>query len=59
MPYQSIPINIAGPAYQDRSRPLSSQETRNFYHEVVESGKDKYVIKSFPGQKLLGSELPP
>lgn len=55
MPFLTVPINIAGPSYQDRSRPLSSQETRNFYHEVVESGKDKYVIKSFPGQKLLGS----
>lgn len=53
--YQSIPINIAGPSYQDRSRALSSQQTNGFYHEVVESGKDKFVIKSFPGQKLLGS----
>ena len=55
MPYLSVPVNISGPSYQDRSRPLSSQETRNFYHELVEPGKDKYVIKSFPGQKLLGS----
>lgn len=55
MAFQTIPINIAGPSYQDRSRPLTSQETRNFYHEIVEPGKDKYVIKSFPGQSLLGS----
>lgn len=55
MPFQTFPINITGPSYQDRSRPLSSQETRNLYHEVVESGKDKYVTKSFPGQTLLGS----
>ena len=53
--FQTVPINIAGPSYQDRSRPLSSQETRNFYHELVESGKDQYVIKSFPGQTTLGS----
>ncbi len=53
--FQTIPINLTGPSYKDRSRPLSSQETRNFYHEVVESGKDKYVIKSFPGQQLTGS----
>ena len=53
--FQITPINITGPTYQDRSRPLSVQETRNFYHEIVDSGKDKYVIKSFPGQKLLGS----
>lgn len=53
--FQTVPVNITGPTYRDRSRPLSSQETRNFYHEVVESGKEKYVIKSFPGQKALGS----
>lgn len=55
MSFQTVPINITGPTYQDRSRPLSSQETRNFYHEVVESGRDKYVIKSFPGQTNFGS----
>jgi len=55
MAFQTIPINITGPSYQDRSRPLSSQETRNFYHELVEAGKDKYVLKSFPGQELLNS----
>ncbi|MCK4788720.1 MAG: hypothetical protein KAV87_33565, partial [Desulfobacteraceae bacterium] len=53
--FQTVQVNVTGPSYQDRSRPLSSQETRNFYQEVVEPGKDKYVTKSFPGQKLLGS----
>jgi len=53
--FQTIPINITGPSYKDRSRPLSSQETRNFYHELVDSGKDKYVIRSFPGQNNIGS----
>jgi len=53
MPFQTLPINITGASYQDRSRPLSVQETRNFYHELVEQGKDQYVIKSFPGQTLL------
>jgi len=53
--FQTIPVNVTGPSYQDRSRPLSSQETRNFYPELVESGKDQFVIKSFPGQKNLGS----
>ena len=55
MAFQTIPINIAGPSYQDRSRPLSSQETRNWYHEVVPSGKNQFVIKSFPGQTVFGS----
>jgi len=53
--FQNVPINITGPSYQDRSRPLSSQESRNFYPELVESGKDQYVTKSFPGQKNLSS----
>jgi hypothetical protein len=48
--FQTVPVNITGPSYKDRSRTLSSQETRNFYQELVDSGKDKYVIKSFPGQ---------
>jgi len=55
MPYTTLPINISGPTYRDRSRPLSSQETRNIYHELVESGKEQYVLKSFPGQKSFGS----
>lgn len=53
--FQTIAINVTGPSYQDRSRPLVSQETRNFYPELIESGKDNYVIKSFPGQKSFGS----
>ena len=53
--FQLVPLNIAGPSYLDRSRPLSSQRTVNFYHELNPSGKDKYVIKSFPGQKAFGS----
>jgi len=57
MAYKTLPVNIAGPSYQDRSKPLASQQTKNFYHEVVESGKDQYVIKSFPGQKLFGSTV--
>jgi hypothetical protein len=57
MTYKTIPINVAGGSYQDRSRPLSSQETRNFYHEVVEQGTDKFVLKSFPGHKFFGSSL--
>jgi len=57
MAFQTIPVNTTGPSYQDRSRPLSSQTTRMFYHEVVESGKDQFVLKSFPGLKLFGSAV--
>ena len=53
--FQTVPINITGGSYQDRSRPLSSQETRNLYQELIDAGKDQYVTKSFPGQKLLNS----
>lgn len=52
---KNIPLNITGPSYQSRSRPLSSQETKNFYHQVVEEGKDQYVLHSFPGLLNVGS----
>ena len=55
MTFKTIPVNATGPSYQDRSRPLSSQVTRNFYPEVNPSGKSQYVLKSFPGQTLFGS----
>lgn len=55
MSFTTIPVAVAGPSYQDRSRPLSSQTTRNFYHEIVESGKSTFVLKSFPGLSLFGS----
>jgi hypothetical protein len=50
-----IPINITGGSFADRSRPLSSQETKNFYPQVVEQGKDQFVLRSFYGLKNLGS----
>ena len=53
--FNSAPINITGGSYQSRSRPLSSQETKNFYQQVVEAGKEQYVLHSFPGLKTLGS----
>ena len=53
--FKSIPINITGGSYQSRTRPLSSQETRNFYQQVVEAGKEQYVLHSFPGLKPIGS----
>lgn len=55
MTFRTAPVQIAGPSYQDRSKPLTQQETRNFYPEVVQEGKDQFVIKSFPGQNLLSA----
>lgn len=52
---ENIPLNITGPSYQDRSRPLTSQQTKMWYHQVVEEGKENYVLHSFPGLKLKGS----
>ena len=49
--YQSIPIQIAGPSYESRSKPLSSQRTVNLYpqqNQVDES----YTLMSFPGLKV-------
>lgn len=51
---KNIPINTTGPSYQSRSRPLSSQETRYFYPEAVEEGKEQFVLQSFPGLKSVG-----
>ena len=53
--FNSAPINITGGSYQSRTRPLSSQETKNFYQQVVEPGKEQYVLHSFPGLKSVGS----
>lgn len=58
MPFQTIPINISGPSYQDRSKALSSQQSLNLYPEIVEEGKDQFVMKSFPGQVLLSTAVP-
>lgn len=55
MSFQTIPVNITGPSYQSRSRPLSSQVTQNWYQQFNEAGKDKYVLLPFPGLKLLGN----
>lgn len=53
--YQTVPVNITGPTYQSRSRPLSSQRTVNMYQQLAEGGKDQYVLHSFPGQKLIST----
>jgi len=55
MTFTTVPINITGPTYQSRSRPLSSQLTVNMYQQFAEGGKDKFVLHSFPGQKLISS----
>ena len=51
--FQTYPINITGPTYQSRSKPLSSQLTVNMYQQFAEGGKDKFTLHSFPGQKFI------
>lgn len=55
MTYQNLQINIAGPSYQSRSRPLASQQTKNYYQTIVEEGKEQFVLHPFPGLKLVGN----
>ena len=48
-------MNVTGPSYQSRSKPLSSQVTQNWYQQFNESGKEKFVLLPFPGLKVLGN----
>lgn len=57
MTFQTVPINVTGPSYQSRSRPLSSQRTVNFYQQITEKGKDKFTLFSFPGQKNINNSI--
>lgn len=54
---KNIPLNITGPSYLSRSSPLSSQETRNYYQQIVEEGSDNYVLHPYPGLKLSSSAI--
>lgn len=55
MTFQTIPVQVTGPSYQSRSKPLSSQVTQNWYQQLSELGKDQFVLMPFPGLKLLGN----
>ncbi len=55
MTFQTIPVQVTGPSYQSRSKPLSSQVTQNWYQQFNDAGKDQYVLLPFPGLKLLGN----
>lgn len=57
MTFQTIPVQVTGPSYQSRSKPLSSQVTQNWYQQFNEQGKDNFVLLPFPGLKLLGNEV--
>ena len=57
MSFKTVPLNITGPSYQSRSKPLSSQRTVNWYQQLSDGGKEKYVLLPFPGLKELGSSV--
>lgn len=54
---KSIDVNITGPSYLSRSKPLSVQQTKNFYHQIVESGREQYVLHSFAGLTAKNTAL--
>lgn len=55
MRFQLIPFQISGPSYQSRSKPLSSQQTVNWYQQYNDEGKEQFVLMPFPGLKQSGS----
>ena len=55
MPFVTVPVNITGPSYQSRSKPLSSQQTVNWYQQFNEGGKESYVLMPFPGLETKGN----
>lgn len=51
------PLDIVGPSYSDSSKAVSSQETINWYPELVETkdGRNKWVLKGAEGTALFSS----
>lgn len=54
MSFQTVPIQITGSSYQSRSKPLSSQQTVNWYPQYSDEGKENLVLMPFPGLKQAG-----
>lgn len=57
MAYQTVNINTTGPSYQSRSKPLSAQQTKMWYQQFNESGKEQFVLMPFPGLKTIGNAV--
>ena len=47
--FQDIPFNIIGGTHENRSRPVSVQNTTNMYLQVNEYSDKKASLQSFPG----------
>lgn len=52
-----IPFPLVGPTYTNRSLPVSSQVTRNFYIEVNPQGGEPVSFNPFPGLKAFSTGL--
>ena len=55
MTFQTLPVQVTGGSYQSQSKPLSSQQTVNFYPKATPLAKDQFVLFSFPGLKTLST----
>ena len=53
-----IPINLTGGTYQHKSRPLTTQLTRNFWPQVqgTQKARSDYILQSFYGLKLFKAQ---
>jgi hypothetical protein len=51
----TIPFPIVGPTYTNRSLPVSSQVTRNFYIELNPQGNEPVSLQPFPGLKSFAT----
>ena len=51
----TVPFPIVGPTYTNRSLPVSSQQTQNFYIEVNPQGTEPISLMPFPGLKLFAT----
>lgn len=55
MAFQQVEIPITGPSYESRSKPLSAQQTVNWYQQANPNQKDQFVLMPFPGLLQVGS----
>ena len=53
--FVTVPFNIVGGTYENRSRPISTQRTINMYQQINPKAKSQVSLQSFPGQKPFSS----
>jgi len=55
MTFQTVPFNIVGGTHENRSRPVSVQNTTNMYLQVNEYSDKKVSLQSFPGLTTIST----